>query len=64
MSKTYMSFSVGFTSYDSDRLPEKDGERMYADDVAEELRDVVQAAVTAWYRQRGHQLLVCEPMVG
>lgn len=59
-----MSFSVGFTAYDSDRLPEKDGEQMYADDVAEELSDIVQAAVTAWYQRRGHQLLACEPNVG
>jgi hypothetical protein len=64
MSKTYMSFSVGFTAYPPDNLPEKDGEQMYADDVAEELSDIVQAAVTAWYEQRGHQLLACEPNVG
>lgn len=64
MSKTYMSISVGFTAYDSDHLPEKNGEQMYADDVADELSDIVQAAVTAWYEQRGHQLLACEPNVG
>jgi hypothetical protein len=59
-----MSFSVGFTANSTDNLPVKDGEQMYADDVAEELSDVVQAAVTAWYQQRGHELLACEPNVG
>jgi len=64
VSKTYMSFSVGFTANSPDHLPVKDGEPMYADDVAEEISDIVQAALTAWYRQRGHQLLACEPNVG
>ncbi|MBX9392260.1 hypothetical protein K4749_01265 [Streptomyces sp. TRM72054] len=64
MSKTYMSFSVGFTANSPDNLPERDGEQMYADDVAEEMRDEVNAALTAWYQQRGHQLLACEPTVG
>lgn len=59
-----MSLSVGFTAYDSDHLPVKDGEQMYADDVAEEVSDVVQAALAVWYEQRGHQLLACEPNVG
>ena len=31
------------------------------DDVASELADVVQAAVAAWYEQRGHLLLAREP---
>jgi hypothetical protein len=64
MSKTHMSFSVGFTALDPEDLPEKNGEQMYADDVAAELSDAVQAAVTAWYEQRGQQLLACEPIVG
>ncbi len=59
-----MNLSVGFTANDPDHLPAKNGEQMYADDVAEELSDVVQAAVTVWYQQRGHQLLACEPNVG
>jgi hypothetical protein len=47
-----------------ERLPlGPDGEPMYADDVVAELHDIVQAAVTAWYEQRGHLLLACEPLV-
>jgi hypothetical protein len=59
-----MSFSVGFTAHSSEHLPVKDGEQMYADDVADELRAVVQAAVAEWYEQRGSELLACEPDVG
>jgi hypothetical protein len=64
MSKTHMTFNVGFTVHSVDNLPEKNSEQMYADDVAAELSDVVQAAVNAWYAERGHQLLACEPIVG
>jgi hypothetical protein len=54
---------VSFTVNDPDHLPPKGGERMYADDVAEELRDVVQAAVDAWYQRRGRELLCSEPLI-
>lgn len=64
MSKTHMQMTVGFTALDSDHLPQKDGEQMYADDVAEEINSVVTAALDEWYRRRGHELLACEPMVG
>jgi hypothetical protein len=64
MSRTHVTFNVGFTVHSPDHLPEKDGEQMYADDVAAELSDVVHAAVNAWYAERGHQLLACEPIVG
>lgn len=64
MSKTLMQITVGFTALDSEHLPEKDGEQMYADDVANEVSDVVQAALTEWYEQRGRDLLACEPIVG
>lgn len=50
-----------FTVSKSEHLPEKNGEPMYADDVAEEVRDVVGAALTAWYAERGHLMLECEP---
>lgn len=50
---------IGFTSDKPERLP--DG--MYHDDVHDELRTVVQAAVNAWYETRGKDLLRCEPDV-
>lgn len=31
------------------------------DAVVDELNAVVQEAVSAWYAERGHQLLMCEP---
>ncbi|MCZ4509979.1 hypothetical protein O3Q52_17590 [Streptomyces sp. ActVer] len=64
MSKTLTGFNVSFTVHSSEHLPEKNGEQMYADDVAEEVRDVVRAAVYEWYGQRGRDLLACEPDVG
>jgi hypothetical protein len=64
MSKTLTGFNVSFTVHSVDHLPEKDGEQMYADDVADEVRDVVQAAVNEWYERRGRELLACEPDVG
>lgn len=64
MSSTFMNVSVGFTALDPDHLPEKDGEQMYADDVAEEVSDVVNAALAAWFERRGRVLLACAPTVG
>jgi hypothetical protein len=52
-----MTFSMGFTVLDPERLP---GE-MGTDDVAEELDDVVWAAIKEWYDRRGKDLLACEP---
>lgn len=57
MSKTYLQLGVGMTVLDSEDLPDD----MDADDVANELRDVLQKAADAWYAERGHQLLACEP---
>ncbi len=59
-----MNISVGLTALDPDHLPEKDGEQMYSDDVAAEVSDVVSAALSAWYAQRGRWLLAGEPTVG
>lgn len=64
MSKELRRIAISCTVHSSEHLPAKDGEQMYADDVIEEMRDAVQAAVTAWYEQRGNQLLACEPDVG
>ncbi|MFE2407064.1 hypothetical protein ACFXDE_01835 [Kitasatospora sp. NPDC059408] len=55
----HVEFTV--TILDCEHLPEKDGRQMYADDVVQEIRDVVAATVTAWYQQRGHALLAYEP---
>jgi len=46
-----------------EHLPLKDGEQMYADDVVQELRGVVIAAVSAWYQERGKDLLDFEPLI-
>ena len=63
MSKTQLDVKVSFVVLDCEDLPPKDGEPMYADDVEVEVRDVVEAAMTVWYRQRGHLLLSHEPFV-
>lgn len=62
MSKEFRQISVACTVNDPEHLPLKNGEQMYADDVIDELGDVVCEAVMAWYRRRGHQLLACEPI--
>jgi hypothetical protein len=61
MSREFRQITIGFTVNKLEHLPVKDGEQMYADDVHSELRDVVSAAVTAWYQSRGVDLLACEP---
>ncbi|MFJ9771179.1 hypothetical protein ACIRVF_08040 [Kitasatospora sp. NPDC101157] len=61
MSRELRHVEVTVTVLDCDHLPEKDGRQMYADDVMDEIRDVVAAALTGWYEQRGHDLLACEP---
>lgn len=62
MSKEFRQFTMGYTVLDYENLPEKDGEQMYADDVSEELGDVIWVAVREWYARRGKDLLACEPM--
>lgn len=64
MSKEFRRIEIACTVHSSEHLPAKDGEQMYADDVVEEMRDAVQAAVDAWYQERGHEMLACEPIVG
>lgn len=63
MSKEMRNIGIGFTVHSSEHLPEKDGEQMYADDVATEMIDVINAALDTWYAQRGKDLLACEPIV-
>jgi hypothetical protein len=63
VSKTQLDVKVSFVALDCEELPKKDGQTMYADDVEVEVRDVVEAAVTDWYRRRGHALVSFEPMV-
>lgn len=60
MSKTYRQFVVSLTTYSEEHLPDD----MDDDAVTGELRDVVQEAVERWYAERGHDLVVCEPIVG
>lgn len=62
MSKEYRSVSFGFTVLDYENLPEKNGEQMYADGVVDEVWDVVDQALKAWYSERGHELLAGEPV--
>jgi hypothetical protein len=65
VSRTMLSFKVTFTVNDPDHLPPlPNGEARYSDDVGEDLRTWVEAAVTAWYKTRGHEYLACEPDVG
>lgn len=63
MSKELRRIEIACTVHSPDHLPVKDGEQMYADDVVEEMRDAIEAALNAWYGQRGNQLLATEPMV-
>jgi hypothetical protein len=63
VSREQRHVEVTFTVNDPDHLPPKDGQQLYADDVAGELYDAVQAAVDRWYEQRGRELLACEPLV-
>ena len=61
MSKELRQLTVAFTVHSSEHLPMKSGEQMYADDVHDEVRDVISTALAAWYGARGHELLACEP---
>lgn len=63
MSGEYRHIEIMLSVPGPDHLPLKDGEQMYADDVVSELRDVVSAAVDAWYEERGKELLRCEPIL-
>jgi hypothetical protein len=63
MSKTHMSVRVAFTVNDPEHLPEKNGEQMYSDDVADEIIAVITAAMEKWYVERGKDLLACEPII-
>lgn len=63
MSRTRCEIRVCFTVSKSEHLPEKNGEQMYADDVAEELRDALDRFLDTWYAERGHLLLDGEPNV-
>lgn len=64
MSKELHDFEIVAIVHSVDNLPLKDGEQMYADDVVQEMREVVIAALDEWYQQRGHELLTHEPLVG
>jgi len=63
MSKELRHIGIACTVHSPEHLPTKDGEQMYADDVVEEMQDVIGAALDAWYQQRGRELLATEPMV-
>ncbi|MDT0306872.1 hypothetical protein RM780_07830 [Streptomyces sp. DSM 44917] len=63
MSAELRDVRVSFTVRTSEHLPRRDGERMYADDVEEEVRGVVASALRSWYDARGRDLLVCDPGV-
>ncbi|MFG1709215.1 hypothetical protein ACFLIM_39095 [Nonomuraea sp. M3C6] len=59
MSATMTRWSFTASINDSDHLPED----VSYDDVAAEIHEVVDGALTAWYEKRGRQLLACEPVV-
>lgn len=61
MSKEYRTLTIGFTVKDCEDLPERDGEQMYADDVAEELATFIETGLRFWYATKGKDLLVTEP---
>jgi hypothetical protein len=63
MSRELRQLTVSFTVNKPEHLPFKDGVQMYADDVYAEVSDVVSAALGAWYRTRGHDLLTGEPLL-
>lgn len=62
MSKEFRSVSFAFTVNDYERLPEKNGEQMYADDVVDEIYEVLNESLMDWYAERGHELLASEPV--
>ncbi len=63
MSKEFRNISVAFIVNDHDRILGSTGTYMYADDVVEELSDVIQDAITEWYHSRGRLLLAAEPIL-
>jgi hypothetical protein len=63
VSRELRRVEVTVTVLDCEHLPEKDGQPMYADDVMDEIRNVIAAALTGWYEQRGHDLLAHEPII-
>lgn len=62
MSRERRSVEVSFVVSKPEHLPSQNGEQMYADDVAQELREVIGTAVDAWYQNRGEELLEAEPL--
>lgn len=64
MGGEYRRVEVSLSIPDADGLPRlPSGEHMYPDDVVEEIHAIVQAAVDAWYRDRGKTLLRTEPYI-
>jgi hypothetical protein len=63
MGRELRRIEIAFTVHDPDHLPTRDGEQLYADDVAEEIRAVVGNALAAWHAGRGLRLLAHEPLV-
>jgi hypothetical protein len=62
VSREIRRIDIAVTTKKPEHLPLKDdGEQMYADDVVEELSAVIDAAVHAWYVERGHQLIEFDP---
>lgn len=59
MSKTHCNLKISFTVLDSDHLPDD----MDYIEVTLELQGVLDAAVAAWYAERGKDLVSFEPMV-
>lgn len=62
MSKEFRNISVAFTVLDYERIRDN-GYDLYADDVVEELSDVIEVAIGQWYHHRGHLLLAGEPLL-
>lgn len=57
MAKELRTIEFYITTRDMENLPEG----IDADDVVTELRDVMAKAGAAWYRERGHAMLVYAP---
>lgn len=57
MSKTHYTIPFGIIVFDIEHLPDD----MDQDDVVNQVRDVVNAALTAWYEAGGKELVAFEP---
>ena len=62
MSKEFRNVSFAFTVNDSEHIADNIGSVMYADDVVDEIYEVLNEALMDWYSSRGYMLLASEPV--